>query len=119
MVCLFRMKERDNLDKHLEFNTRFVTHTNKEDCRVSCEALRFVGEGVCPEHHQCQQGPLCRADRIPAPPGGPAKEGAAAEGPPRLHNDARPQQTHLHQPGPHPPLHSRETVIIPFIQERP
>ena len=99
--------------------TRFVTCTNKEDCRVSCEVPCFVGEGVCPEHHQCQQGPLCRADRIPAPPGGPAQEGATAEGPPGLHNDAGPRQTHLHQPGPHPPLHSGETVIRPFIQERP
>lgn len=51
----------------------------------------FVGESFHSEYHQCQQGPVCRVDRVPAPPWGPAKESATAEGPPGFHPHVGPK----------------------------
>lgn len=51
----------------------------------------FVGESFRSEHHQCQQGPVCRVDWVPASPRRPAKESAAAKGPPGFHPHAGPQ----------------------------
>lgn len=62
-----------------------------KDCQVRSMDMCFVGESFRPEHHQCQQGPVCRVDWVPAPPRRPAKESAAAKGPPGFHPHAGPQ----------------------------
>ena len=72
--------------------------------------LVLAGEGDCAQHHQPQQGPACRADRLPAPARGSAAQGGPVQGPAGEDADFGPQQAHFPQPGPHPSLHPGETM---------
>lgn len=59
----------------------FYGPSHAEIYKVGSENICFVGEGVCPKHNQCQQGPVRWAGRVPTPPWWPDEESPTAEGP--------------------------------------
>lgn len=68
------------------------------------------GKGDGDEHHQPHQRPPGRHGGGPAAARGPEEEGDAAQGPAGRHLDARPGQTHQHQPGSTAPLYPGEDL---------
>ena len=69
-----------------------------------------TGKGDRDDIHQRHAGPDGGHAGVLAPPGGPDAQADPAERLPPQGPDAGPLQTYLHQPGPHPPLHTGENI---------